>query len=136
MIPLYFASPIPEGNERENKHKDKDVVMNDPLSYLLPACKAWNTPIVLKGHVSYIGNPDGRYWILDGMNPNLGTGGSGDLLAGIIAGLLATGIQPLDAALTGVALHDRIGKLAAAELGWFAAEDLLPFISKGLITKE
>ena len=49
----------------------------------------------------YLACPDGRYFIIDGMNPALGVGGSGDLLAGIIAGLLTAGGAPEAAALGG-----------------------------------
>ena len=41
--------------------------------------------VVLKGHCTVIASPEGRYWMLDGANPAMATGGSGDVLAGIIA---------------------------------------------------
>ena len=73
--------------------------------------------------------PDGRLWILDGMNPALATGGSGDVLAGMIGGLAAGGLSPQDAARLGVLLHARAGELAYRERGFFLAEDLLPYVS-------
>ncbi len=50
-------------------------------------------------------------------NPGLGTGGTGDVLTGLIGGLLAQGQEPEDAAVTGVFLHGLAGDLAATELG-------------------
>ncbi|MFI5369575.1 MAG: NAD(P)H-hydrate dehydratase, partial [Spirochaetia bacterium] len=72
------------------------------------------------------------YWILDGANPALATGGSGDVLAGIIAAGIAGGMAPVDAALFGVSLHATVGRLAARRFGWFLAEDLVPLISRAL----
>jgi len=63
------------------------------------------------------------------MKPALGTAGSGDVLAGIVAGLMARGLAPETAAAAGVEIHGRIGKLAAEKIGLFTAEELLPMIS-------
>lgn len=109
---------------------DRRTVMEDPLPPLLELARRLDAVVVFKSHVSYIGTPDGRYWILDGMNSALGTGGSGDLLAGIIAGFLATGAEPEAAARAGVYVHHRAGRRGYDELGWFAAEELLPFIAR------
>ncbi|MCK5200691.1 MAG: NAD(P)H-hydrate dehydratase, partial [Spirochaetales bacterium] len=59
----------------------------------------------------------------------MGTGGSGDILAGIIAGFLAQGMDPYRSAVMGVGLHQHIGRICFEEKGWFLAEDLLPYIS-------
>ncbi len=110
---------------------DKDEIQNDPVNILLRECARWNAFIVLKGAATFIGGPDGRYWVLDGMNPALATGGSGDVLAGIITALLAGGAEPATAAAGGALIHARAGELATAERGWFLADDLIPFISRG-----
>jgi len=108
----------------------RDEVLDDPLPPLLYLSKTLQAVIVLKSHVTYVASPNGRYWVLDGMTPALGTGGSGDLLAGVIAGFLAGGLAPEAAACAGVLVHNRAGRRGFAELGWFAAEDLLPYISR------
>jgi NAD(P)H-hydrate epimerase len=104
-------------------------LLADPLPPLLAASARREAVILLKGHCSYVASPDGRYWILDGMNPALATGGSGDVLAGIIGGLVAGGLAPLAAARIGALLHARAGELAYRERGYFLAEDLLPYVS-------
>jgi NAD(P)H-hydrate epimerase len=104
-------------------------LMADPLPPLLAASARLEAVILLKGHCSYVASPEGRYWILDGMNPALATGGSGDVLAGIVGGLLAGGLSPLGAARLGALLHSRAGELAYRERGYFLAEDLLPYVS-------
>jgi NAD(P)H-hydrate epimerase len=108
----------------------RDEAMADPVPHLLTVAGALGATIVLKAHVTYVGAPDGRYWILDGMNPSLGTGGSGDLLSGIIGGFLANGLPPEVAACAGVLVHHRAGKRAYEELGWYTADELVPFVSQ------
>jgi NAD(P)H-hydrate epimerase len=104
-------------------------LLADPLPTLLSWSARLEAVILLKGHCSYVASPDGRYWILDGMNPALATGGSGDVLAGIVGGLAAGGLAPLAAARLGALLHARAGELAYRERGYFLAEDLLPYVS-------
>lgn len=108
----------------------RDDLLADPLQHLLAAAKQFGATIVLKSHVTYIGSPSGRYWVLDGMNPALGTGGSGDVLAGVIGGFLAGGLEPDVAACAGVLVHHRAGRKAYEELGWFTADELLPYVSR------
>lgn len=72
---------------------------------------------VLKDAPTAVGSPDGRIWINTTGNSGMSTGGSGDVLTGIIAGLLGQGTKPLDAALLGVWLHGRAGDLAAEKEG-------------------
>ncbi len=104
-------------------------LLADPLPPLLAASARLEAVVLLKGHCSYVASPEGRYWILDGMNPALATGGSGDVLAGIVGGLLAGGLPPLAAARLGALLHSRAGELAYRERGYFLAEDLPPYVS-------
>jgi NAD(P)H-hydrate epimerase len=86
--------------------------------------------VVLKTHVSYIVSPERKISVLDGMNPALATGGSGDVLAGIVGALLARGLTPEHAAQAGVLMHVLLGRETYAENGWFLAEDLLPRVSE------
>ncbi len=109
-----------------------EELLNDPLSKLLAISRQLHTPIILKGHISYLVSPSGDYWILDGMNPALATGGSGDVLAGIIAGFIAGGIDVLTAGKLGLLLHSKIGEYLYTQRGWFLAEDIIPVISQAL----
>ena len=71
--------------------EDTAAVLADPLPALRRTSAALQATIVLKGHCSYVCAPDGGLWIFDGMNPALATGGSGDVLSGVIAAQLAGG---------------------------------------------
>ncbi len=71
--------------------------------------------VVLKGSGSLIADPDGRLDVCPWGNPGMASGGMGDLLTGIIAGLLAQGCTPWDAACLGVGLHARAGDRAALQ---------------------
>jgi hydroxyethylthiazole kinase-like uncharacterized protein yjeF len=79
--------------------------------------REWNQIIVLKGAHTVIANPDGRTKILDSANPALARAGSGDVLAGIIVGLIAQGVTPFDAAAGGAWIHARAGSIAAEIAG-------------------
>jgi len=109
---------------------NRDSVLDDPVGHALAAAERMNAVVVLKGACTVVAAVDGRFWVLDGVNPALATGGSGDVLAGLIAGGIAGGLGPVDAALFGVSLHARLGQRAARKRGWFLAEDLVPLVSR------
>ena len=110
----------------------RDKILEDPVAHALAVSRKLNAVVALKGACTCIAEPQGQFWIYDGMNAALGTGGSGDVLSGIIAAGLSQGMTPLEAALAGVSLHGRIGRIARSRKGWFLAEDMLPLISKVL----
>ena len=78
--------------------------------------KAWNAVVVLKGAHTVIAGPDGRCAVNPTGNPGLSRGGSGDVLTGVIASLMAQRADALRAAAVGVWLHGRAGDLAEQEL--------------------
>jgi NAD(P)H-hydrate epimerase len=69
--------------------------------------------LVLKGHRTLIAGPDGALFVNPTGNDGMATGGTGDVLSGLIAGLLAQGLTALDAAVVGVYVHGVAGDLAA-----------------------
>ena len=73
--------------------------------------------VVLKGARTVIAAPDGWAWINPTGNSGMASGGMGDVLAGIIGGLLAQGYQPAEACQLGVFIHGSAGDLAAREIG-------------------
>ena len=105
-------------------------ILADPLTALEQAGRRFGCVIVLKGHVTLVGSPDGRFAVLDGMNAALATGGSGDVLAGTIAGLLASGLDAETAARGGVLAHSIAASRTVEANGLMLAEDLLPFLSQ------
>ncbi len=68
--------------------------------------------VVLKGNHTGISTPGGKYWINRTGNPGMATGGSGDVLTGIIVSLLATGLPAEEACMAGVYLHGLAGDIA------------------------
>ena len=83
------------------------------------AAADWDAFIVLKGHQTVVAAPDGRAWINSTGNPGMATGGTGDVLTGMLAGLAAQfGSEHWEVPLgLGVYLHGLAGDIAAAELG-------------------
>jgi NAD(P)H-hydrate epimerase len=72
---------------------------------------------VLKGAFTVVASPDGRLTIIPVASPALARAGSGDVLAGIIVGLRAQGLDPFDAAVAGAWIHAQAGLYAADDLG-------------------
>jgi NAD(P)H-hydrate epimerase len=93
---------------------------------------AYNVIIALKGAYTRIVTPRGLVYFNSTGNPGMAKGGSGDVLAGLITGLLAQGIPPVNACLLGVFMHGLAGDLAAEEKTETAitAGDLIDFLPK------
>ncbi len=92
-------------------------VQADRIGLARAKAAAWNAVIVLKGAYTVVAAPDGRAVVLPFANPALATAGSGDVLAGAIAGALAQGLTVFAAAVVGGYLHGLAGELARQELG-------------------
>ena len=91
--------------------------------------------LVLKGNRSVIAAPDGRVWINPTGSPAMATGGTGDVLTGMTAGLLAQFPDQLEPALlAAVYLHGRAGELGAAKLGEksLIATDLFQYLPEAM----
>ncbi|MHA7110538.1 NAD(P)H-hydrate dehydratase [Sunxiuqinia elliptica] len=92
--------------------------------------------VVLKGAHTSIATPDGKVYFNNTGNPGMATAGSGDVLTGIILGLLAQAYEPLDAALLGVWIHGVAGDLAAERSGYHAliASDVIQSLGKAFLS--
>jgi NAD(P)H-hydrate epimerase len=88
--------------------------------------------VILKGHYTAICMADGHVMFNPTGNAGMATAGSGDVLTGIITGLLARGYQPKEACMVGVYLHGLAGDLAAAELGEesLLASDIIQYLPR------
>jgi hydroxyethylthiazole kinase-like uncharacterized protein yjeF len=105
---------------------------SDRLSLARDKAKEWNVTLVLKGACTIITEPGGRTRINWTANPALATAGTGDVLSGMIAGLLAQQVNPFDAAGAAVYLHTAASELVSAQIGdtGLLATDLLPQIPR------
>jgi NAD(P)H-hydrate epimerase len=102
-------------------------VQADRIAAVRRAAAETGAVAVLKGHLTLVAAPDGEVWVNPTGNPGMATGGTGDVLTGLVAGLLAQGLDALDAARLGVYLHGLAGDAAAARRGEpaLAAGDLI-----------
>ena len=91
--------------------------------------------VVLKGHHTAICMPDGHVTLNTTGNAGMATAGSGDVLTGIITGLLAQGYNQRDAAIVGVYLHGLAGDLAAEQMGEesMLSSDIVRFLPKAFL---
>ena len=105
-------------------------VQEDRVEVARRQARAWGHVVVLKGAYTVVAAPDGRVVLEPFANPGLATGGTGDVLAGIIVALRAQGLPPFEAAVAGAYLHGLAGELARVDLGeaGMAAGDLLRYL--------
>ena len=94
-----------------------------------------NAVVVLKGSSTVIAVPDGRIFINEAPNSGLAKGGSGDVLAGLTAGLLAQGMEPYRAACSAVYIHSEAGKAALEDIGARAMlpTDIINYLPEGYL---
>jgi len=107
-----------------------DGVQADRVGMARKVAQDWHKTIVLKGAYTVIAAPDGQVRISPIANPGLASAGTGDVLTGAIAGLVAQGLSLFDAAALGVYLHGEAGEMVKAKLGdaGMTATDLLPVL--------
>ena len=112
-------------------------VQADRISNALKLAEAYQTVVVLKGAHTVIAAPQGCAGVLPFNNPALAVAGTGDVLAGTIAGISAQGLGPFEAACCGAYLHGLAGEHWRNENGeaGLLASDLLPLLPKMLRKK-
>jgi NAD(P)H-hydrate epimerase len=123
-----ILTPHPKELDRMEGHS------NDSYERLTKACNLAERLlgiVILKGHHTAICTADGHVMFNSTGNAGMATAGSGDVLTGIITGLLARGYQPKEACMVGVYLHGLAGDLAAADLGEesLTAGDIVSYIA-------
>jgi holo-[acyl-carrier-protein] synthase len=111
---------------------ETSAVQKDRRGIASRFAKTWNKVVVLKGAGTVIAAPDGRITLNPISTPALASGGTGDVLAGLIGGLIAQKLPPFEAAVTGVHIHSLAGMDLEASVGQAGvlASDLLPQIPR------
>ncbi len=96
---------------------NSEEVERERLASARGAAERSQAVLVLKGDDTLVADPSGRVAVSQGNSPALATAGSGDVLTGVIAALLAQGLEAFNAACAGVWLHAQAGRLAARRQG-------------------
>ncbi|MBS0027379.1 NAD(P)H-hydrate dehydratase [Chitinophaga sp. 22321] len=124
-----ILTPHPKEFERLFGPSANDTARLDLLSKQAVSLQIY---IILKGRYTAIACPDGAVYFNNTGNPGMATGGSGDVLTGILTGLLSQDYSPKAAVLLGVWLHGYAGDLAAAHLSQEAmtATDIISWLGK------
>lgn len=112
-----------------------DEIQKDRLNIAKNYSEKWKQVLVLKGANTIVASPTGEVLISPFANPALSTAGTGDILAGVIAGMLAQGLKLFDAAGIGVYVHGLAGESIREKIGeaGMLAGDLLPILPKVLL---
>ena len=95
----------------------REAIEADPATAGHACAEGYDSIVLVKGVQSHVVAPDGAIWRYRGGGPGLGVSGSGDVLAGIVGGLLARGADPLTALLWAVCLHGEAGARLAKRVG-------------------
>jgi NAD(P)H-hydrate epimerase len=110
----------------------KEEIQEDRQAIASKYAKEWGHVVVLKGAFTVIASPDGRMTVIPVASPALARAGTGDVLAGLIVGLRAQGLDAFEAAVAGAWIHAQAGLYAADDLGTTAsvlAGDVLDSVS-------
>ena len=119
-------------------NKDVDYILNNQLDITREIAQKYGIVVVLKGARTIIANKEGEVYINVGDNSGMATGGSGDVLTGIICSLIAQGADNFSAAITGVYIHSLAGDLARGIKGerGMIAGDILSQVPQAFLNLE
>ncbi|MEO8405730.1 MAG: NAD(P)H-hydrate dehydratase, partial [Chitinophagaceae bacterium] len=127
-----ILTPHPKEFERLFGESANDF---DKIELALQKAKELNVIIILKGHHTLIATPDNKGFFNSTGNAGMATGGSGDVLTGILTGLLSQGYSVVETAILGVYLHGLAGDMAAQELSMEAmiAGDIVHYLGEAFL---
>ncbi|WP_371380529.1 NAD(P)H-hydrate dehydratase [Sporomusa aerivorans] len=129
---LPVLTPHPGEMARLTGHSIQ-LVNSDRINITRKAAGEWGSIVVLKGARTVVAFPDGEVYINPTGNAGMATGGTGDVLTGVIAGLIAQGMSSHDAAVAGVYIHGLAGNIAAQSgMVGLTATDLLKAVPAAL----
>ena len=120
----------------ETLQMPESEVAADPLGAVRRLSEETGSVVLGGGEESCIATPQGDSWRHDGGAPGLATAGSGDVKAGVVAGLMARGAPPEQAAVWGTWTHGRAGEVLDDEMPGFLARDLCQRIPRELAAVE
>lgn len=112
-----------------------DDVLDTPSSFfttLEQLSHRLHATLVVKSSLVHIASEGEKVMVIEGLNPSLGVGGSGDVLSGIIAALLAKLKDPVVCALEGALIHQEAGRMAQQACCYYDSEALLNFVGKAV----
>lgn len=112
----FVLTPHPKELSRLTGQSTQDI-QADRIKAALEAAKKFGCILVLKGAHTVIANPNGQIFVNPTGNASMAKAGAGDVLSGIIGGLLAQKVDPFDAAIAGAYIHGLAGEIASLELG-------------------
>lgn len=126
-------TPHPKEFERLFGHSENDF---ERVLLALKKAHELNAVIVLKGHHTFIATPGGKGFFNSTGNAGMATAGAGDVLTGILTGLLAQGYAAIEATILGVYIHGLAGDMAAADLSKEAmiAGDITAYLGKAFLS--
>lgn len=104
-----------------------EEIQSDRINVAKKTAAKWGKVVALKGAYTVVADPRGMAYVSPWANPGLASAGTGDVLAGVIAGLVAQGVRPAEAAVLGVYLHGKAAEVVRQRSGdmGMAASDLL-----------
>jgi NAD(P)H-hydrate epimerase len=111
-----------------------DEVLNNKIELVKANAKELNCTIVLKGPATIIGTKEGNIYVSPFSNSALAKGGTGDVLAGFIGGLIAQGLKPDLAACVGVYIHGKTAEMVAKDKTVFSLlpQDLISYLPQAI----
>jgi len=129
MRPGTILTPHPKEFERLTSKVDNQY---NRLEILQAFATRFQLYVILKGAYSTVACPDGSLYFNPTGNPGMATGGSGDVLTGILLGLLSSGYSPKEACILGVWLHGKAGDIAARKWSQpsLIASDIIQYLGK------
>ncbi len=139
-----FLQTVPEGSIFTPHPKEFERLVGkcntnfEEMQKQIEFSKKYKVFIVLKGAHTSISTPEGNVYFNSTGNPGMATGGSGDVLTGIILSFLSQGYSPSEAAIYGVYIHGLAGDFAAENKGQYPliASDIIDFLSEALKSSE
>jgi NAD(P)H-hydrate epimerase len=118
-----------------------EEIQKDRIKTATLTAREWNSIVVLKGAYTVIAHPGGEAFVNPTGNPGMASGGVGDVLTGVIAGLLGQGLSPFEASVCGVYLHGMGGDVVASikgQHGLIASDmvDALPYVIESIVHRK